>query len=198
MTCVTRLEASSSLHPRRLLRLRVLPMPRRLRITDLRPGDTATVLEVFNGLSQQSRYLRFHTGQPALAPRLMRRLTAVDPHSHVAHIALLDGRPVGLVRWIRFPGEPTAADLAVEVVDDVHGLGVGRALVRRAAVSADAAGIVDFLAYVADGNTSVRDWAVARGAVCDPQDSSALRLPITALIPTRRGRVRLLPRQRRR
>ena len=171
--------------------------PRRLRITDLERGDTATVLEIFNGMSETSRFRRFHTGQPAMAPRMMRRLADIDPGCHVAHIALLDGRPVGLVRWIRFPGQPDVADLALEVIDDAHGRGVGRALVRRAAASASAAGITDFLAYIAVGNRSVRDWATARGAVTDPEDDAAMRLPVTALIPHRRGRVRALPRQRR-
>ena len=196
MSCIVR--SSRRLLPLpAALQQRVLPRPRRLRITDLEPGDTATVLEIFNGMSETSRFRRFHTGQPAMAPRMMRRLADVDPGCHVAHVALLDGRPVGLVRWIRFPGQPDVADLAVEVVDDAHGRGVGRALVRRAAASASAAGITDFLADIAVSNRSVREWATARGAVSDSEDDSAMRLPVTALIPTRRGRVRTLPRQRR-
>ena len=158
---------------------------RRLRITELRGGDTATVLEIFKGLSPRSRFLRFHTGQPQLSRRMLRRLTDIEQDRHVAHVALLGPRPVGLVRWIRFPAATDTAELAVEVVDDAHGHGIGRALIGVAAQSAQRAGVRDFTAFVAPGNHAILQWARGRGAVTDPDDSDVLHLPVAALLPAR-------------
>ncbi|HEY5879085.1 MAG TPA: hypothetical protein VIU11_09245 [Nakamurella sp.] len=71
-------------------------------IVDLVPGDTATIRAVFAGLSPQSRYRRFQTARPDLPAGTLRRLADVRPGHHVVHVALLAGRPVGLVRWIRW------------------------------------------------------------------------------------------------
>ena len=165
----------------------------RLRITELLPGDTATVLAVFEGMSAHSRYLRFQTGAPFLPNRTLRWLADVQSGRHVVHVAFLRDRPVGLVRWIRFPNEPPLAEIAVEVVDEVQGRGIGRTLVGHAARSALAAGIDDFLAYVAVGNRLVRDWARELGAVAEPDDAGALRLPVaplvTAAAASRTGRI---------
>lgn len=170
------------------LRPRPRPPLRRLRISELRSGDTATVLEIFQGLSPRSRFLRFHTGQPVLPLRMLRRLADTDPESHVAHVATIGGRPVGLARWIRFPDLDRTAELAVEVVDDAHGFGIGQALVAEAARSAQRAGVQDFLAYVVPGNRAVLSWARGRGAFGDNADDSLLRLPVAALVPAERRR----------
>jgi len=154
-----------------------------LRIAELESGDTATVLAVFEGLSAHSRYLRFQTGVPTLPMRSLRRLADVQSGRHVVHVASLRGRPVGLARWIRFPGDQSLAEIAVEVVDDVQGRGIGRALVGHAARSARAAGVENFLAYIAVGNRLVRDWARGLGAVAERDDVGALRLPVAPLVP---------------
>lgn len=170
-----------------LTTLRMTGRPRAdhsLRIVELRRGDTATVLAVFQGLSARSRFLRFHTGQPVLPGRMLRRLADTEPLRHVVHVALVGDRPVGLARWIRFPGHrsPTA-EIAVEVVDQAHGRGIGQALVGAAARSAARAGVQEFLAYVVPGNTAVLDWAAELGIPADPADPSALRVPVAALLP---------------
>jgi GNAT superfamily N-acetyltransferase len=159
---------------------------RRLRIAELRSGDTATVLAIFQGMSAHSRFQRFHTGQPVLSHRMLRRLVDVDPERHVAHVALVGNRPVGLVRWIRLQDRARTAELALEVVDDAHGHGIGRALVGVAARSAHQAGVQDFMAYVAPGNRAVLEWARGRGAVADLADDAVLRRPVVSLLPARR------------
>ena len=165
--------------------------PRRLsglRIDELAAGDTATVQAVFEGLSAHSRYLRFHTGVPILPSSTLRRLADVQSARHVVHVAWLKGRPVGLARWIRFPGDTLLAEIAVEVVDEAQGRGIGRALVGHAARSALAVGVEDFLAYVAVGNRVVRDWARALGAVAEPDDAGAMRLPVAVVSASTTGK----------
>lgn len=171
---------------------------RRLQITDLRAGDTATVRRVFDGLSGRSRYLRFHAGRATLPIRMQRGLADIQPDQHVAHVAVLAGRPVGLVRWIRFPDDRRDAELAVEVIDAAQRSGIGRELIRRAARSAVAAGIEHFVGYLSPGNSELRARAISHGGVVDPDDRSLVRLQVGTLLRSLEPRTPQLPRQRRR
>jgi len=106
----------------------------------LRPlerGDTGSVLEVFAGLGDHSRALRFLTPKPRLTAGDLRQLTAVDHCHHVALLAAAPpGRPIGIARFIRDRERPDSADVAVAVVDAWQDRGIGtmlaHGLVRRA------------------------------------------------------------------
>jgi GNAT superfamily N-acetyltransferase len=69
----------------------------------------------------------------------------VSAGRHVAHVAVLAGRPVGLVRWIRWR-DPGPAEIAYEVADAAQRRGIGAQLLSRVGRSAAAAGIEHFLA----------------------------------------------------
>lgn len=101
-------------------------------IRELGAGEAGVLLTVFDGLSAASRFRRFHGAVPTLAPRMVERLSDVDGHRHVA-VAAFDGSgaPIGIARLIGIGAG--RADLAVEVVDDWHGHGVGARLVRAVA-----------------------------------------------------------------
>jgi RimJ/RimL family protein N-acetyltransferase len=105
----------------------------------LAPGDTDTVLEVIAGLGPRSRELRFLAARPRLTEPELRRLAAVDDRDHVALVAWCDHghRPIGIARFVRDPGAPETADVAVSVVDAWQRRGIGTklldALLRRAA-----------------------------------------------------------------
>lgn len=148
-------------------------------IVDLAPGDTATVAAVHAGLSTESRYRRFQSARPALSPGTLRRLAAVQPGVHVVHVAVQGGRPIGLIRWIRW-GAPGCAELAYEVVDAAQGRGVGRALLHRANRSASAHGIEWFLVQVAPGDETLRRRILARGGEPDPGRPGFHRMPVRA------------------
>lgn len=147
-------------------------------VVDLAPGDTATIAAVHAGLSAQSRYRRFQSARPSLPMVALRRLAAVQPGVHVVHVALLSGRPVGLIRWIRW-GAPGCAELAYEVVDAAQGRGVGQALLRHATGSAAACGIEWFLVQVAADDEAQRRRVRARGGEPDPHRPGFHRLPVT-------------------
>lgn len=119
----------------------------------LRPlvGGEVSVLEgVFDGLSRQSRQQRFLVPMPRLPGAARRALANVDGHRHVAWVALVDGVPVGLCRFVRTA--PRTAEVAFEVVDSEQGRGIGSALVDAVATVADAAGITWLEATVAPEN----------------------------------------------
>jgi L-amino acid N-acyltransferase YncA len=153
-----------------------------LRFTDLTAGDTVTVRTVFEGLSMRSRFLRFHAGRAMLPLRMQQRLADVRPGFHQAHVALLDHRPVGIVRWIRYAEEPQSAELAIEVIDAVQDAGIGRQLAARAARSAMAAGVQCFLAFIDESNPDLRVRTLSYGATIDRHDRGLLRLPVQALL----------------
>ncbi|WP_395695634.1 GNAT family N-acetyltransferase [Nocardioides sp.] len=101
-------------------------------------GEAAVVLAVFAGMGPRSRALRFLAPKPRLTGGDVRRLAAVDQHDHVAVLASSahDGLPVGIARFIRDRDVPQSAELALDVVDQWQGRGVGTllldAIVRRA------------------------------------------------------------------
>lgn len=121
-------------------------------VVDLAPGDLETVRAVFDGLSASSRYRRFQSSRAALPGPMLRHLATVRPPDQLAHVAMLDGVPVGLIHWFRLPGT-RIAEVACEVVDAAQHRGIGRSLFRRAAQSAAEHGIDTFVAslFVGDG-----------------------------------------------
>ncbi len=153
-----------------------------LRFADLAAGDTGTIRAVFEGLSVRSRYLRFHAGRSMLPVRVQQRLADVRPGCHEAHVAVLDDRPVGIARWIRFAEEPQSAELAIEVIDAAQSGGIGRQLAARAARSALAAGVQCFLAYIDESNADLRARTLSYGGTIDPYDRGLLRLPVRSLL----------------
>src|SRR2546423_4408075 len=111
-------------------------------IRPLEPGEPELLDQVFAGLSEQSRYQRFHGPKPRLSSTDRAYLAAVDDRDHLAVVALDSrGAPLGLARCVRLRSDPAAADLAAEVVDHWQRQGVGSALVGRLARRAAAVGI---------------------------------------------------------
>jgi GNAT superfamily N-acetyltransferase len=124
----------------------------------LRPREGWPVIAVHEGLSPSSRRLRYSAPTRQLTPRMVRVLTDLRPQDHEAYAAWRGGRPIGIVRWIRTPGAPGAAELALEVVDAEQGVGVGRALAAFAAVQAWRAGVRTMLISVDPDNVRVHHW----------------------------------------
>jgi GNAT superfamily N-acetyltransferase len=102
----------------------------RLRV--LAAGDAATLDSVFDGLSARSRYLRFHGPVPRLTANVRRMLLDVDGERHVAVAAEVwsgsSWSSIGIGRVIRTG--PAVGELAVEIVDEWQGRGVGRRLLE--------------------------------------------------------------------
>jgi len=120
----------------------------------LRPGDRAAVVEVFQGLSDRSRRLRFHGPKPRLPEAEVESLADVGRSGReaVGAIDLVTGEVVGIARFVRDSDDPRSAEVAFEVVDPCQGSGVGSRLLRELASLARRDGIERFTAYVVAGN----------------------------------------------
>jgi len=104
----------------------------RLSMRPLTRDDRDGMLALFHRLSAESRWRRFMSPKPTLAPRELDYLTDVDHITHVAFTAVdeRDGSLVGVARYVRHAGSETSAELAVEVVDELQRRGIGTALCR--------------------------------------------------------------------
>jgi RimJ/RimL family protein N-acetyltransferase len=110
--------------------------------------------------------MRFLARKDQLSAAELRYLTDVDHHDHEALGAVdqADGRGVGVARYVRDAEDPHAAEIAVTVVDDWQGRGLGTELLARLSDRARQAGIRRFTATVAYGNTAMTGLLQNMGA----------------------------------
>lgn len=109
-----------------------------VRLRDIQPSDKPRLTRFHDRLSAETRYRRYHAVKGALTRGDLRYLTEVDGHRHVALVAQdADGELQAVARAVGpLEGDPSRAELAVVVADDVQDGGIGRelvsALLRRA------------------------------------------------------------------
>ncbi len=129
----------------------------RAAIRPVQSGDAALLAEGFAGLSAQSRHQRFLTGKAELSAAELRYFTHVDHRNHEALGALSQpgGRGLGIARYIRDPDRPEAAEVAVAIIDEWQGRGLGTELLSRLAEQAYQEDIRYFTALVASENVAV-------------------------------------------
>jgi GNAT superfamily N-acetyltransferase len=156
-----------------------------------RPGDGGLLVAGFARMSPESRYRRFLAPVPRLTDSMLTFLTSVDGADHRAWGALVDepGGEVGagVVRWVRTKADPAVAELAVTVIDDYQGRGLGGLLLDVAVLDAYAFGVERFEGLVLAENSSSRRMLARGGATLRPDGGSVLAYtlplgPRTALL----------------
>ena len=106
----------------------------------LRRGETEPVQAVFDSMSADARAQRYLTGMPPRLPAAMlAALANVDGDHHVAWLAEVGGRAVGVARYVVVA--PAVAEIALEVADDHQGRGIGTLLVDALTTTAVTRGI---------------------------------------------------------
>jgi GNAT superfamily N-acetyltransferase len=126
-----------------------------LYLREIRPDDKERLLESMKCLSEQSRQRRFLGPKPTLSPRELRYLTEVDGHDHYAIVAVpVDDEEhiVAVGRFVRSVDDPTGAEAAITVCDDLQGKGLGSLLARRLTDAARDRGIDKLTASIAAEN----------------------------------------------
>ena len=125
----------------------------------IRPDDKSLLVGGFQRLSEESRLRRFLAPISELSEEQLRYLTEIDYVDHFAWVALLADDPgvgIGVGRYIRIRDEPDVAEVAITIVDDYQGKGLGTLLLGLLAATARVAGITKFRAYVLEDNLPMR------------------------------------------
>jgi GNAT superfamily N-acetyltransferase len=139
----------------------------RVRIRQVRPSDEDLLLSGFEQLSPTSRYRRFLSPVPELSRGMVRYLIDVDHHNHEAVVALDDAAEngLGIARYVRDQRRPETAEVAVTVIDEWQGRGLGTLLLDAISVRAHDEGITTFTALMLAENKEMLDLLKALGPV---------------------------------
>ena len=126
-------------------------------IRQVRSTDAPLLADGFARLSAASRQMRFLGVKKELSAAELRYFTDVDHHDHEALGALdrAGGHGVGIARYVRDADDPQAAEIAVTIVDDWQGRGLGTELLAQLSDRARQEGIRRFTALTDPGNVAV-------------------------------------------
>lgn len=128
-------------------------------------GDFELLAAAAPRLSERTLWLRFWGAVPTLPAAYLRSTEERWPRWWDA-VAALDGSDlVGWAEYGRYPAEPQTADVAVCVVDDEQGHGVGTDLLAALIERARGAGLVSVHADIAPFNERARrGWVRVTGS----------------------------------
>jgi RimJ/RimL family protein N-acetyltransferase len=170
----------------------------RVLIRPVQSADAPLLADGFARLSATSRWMRFLTPKKELSPAELRFLTDLDHHDHEALGALdhRDGRGVGVARYVRQADDPWGADIAVTIVDEWQGRGLGTELLARLSDRAREENIQRFTALVAAENVAVGGLLRNARARLVGRESDTLEYEISLVPAAGQARVpgALLPR----
>jgi GNAT superfamily N-acetyltransferase len=124
-------------------------------IRPIEPDDKGLVRTFYHELSDRSRRLRFLVPTSEISDEDLEYLTDVDHRRHEAVMALEGDRMVGVARYVRTPGQRESAEVAVVVVDDRQGEGIGTTLLDDLTKRARENGITRYTALVSRDNDIV-------------------------------------------
>jgi GNAT superfamily N-acetyltransferase len=136
---------------------------RSIAIRAIHPDDRVNLQDIWQHLSEQSKYYRFFVPKKELSDKELAYYSEIDFRNHVGLLAIVIENgvqvPVGVGRYI-VSGESEdrrVAEVALTVEDDYHGLGIGTLLLTHLTEIARAKGIEEFRAFVLTENRKMRE-----------------------------------------
>ena len=156
-----------------------------LTIRPIVPADAEIETAFLEGLSAETRYLRFHGGGVRADAATIKRFTDIDYRSHMALVAtvMLDDAElqVGVARYV--VAEDGSAEFAIVVADQWQGCGLGQRLMSSLIAHAIAAGVPALYGDVLAANISMlalmRKLGFTIEAHPDGGELRRARLPLT-------------------
>jgi protein lysine acetyltransferase len=127
----------------------------RVVIRPIRPSDSERLADSRGRFSEESMRRRFLSPKPRLTNAELRYLTEVDGQDHYALVATaLDDLDaiVATARWIRDVDDPTTAEAAIIVADELQRKGLGKRLAHELADAAADRGVRRFTATMLSDN----------------------------------------------
>lgn len=164
----------------------------------LRPEDRDHLLAAWEHLSPRSRQMRFLHPMGKMPEALLDKLLSVDAEDHIAWTARTpDGRGLGIARYIRAAHGAPEAEMAITILDEAQGLGLGSLLLGIIMRSAVAHGVTRFTGLVLAENRGMRHLIADLGGSFDfsfgSGDALSFEIPVPAraeaLPDTQTGRV---------
>jgi acyl-CoA synthetase (NDP forming)/ribosomal protein S18 acetylase RimI-like enzyme len=121
------------------------------------PEDTDLLVEFYEQVSAESKYLRFFAPMPRLSDRDVERFTHVDHVDRVAFVLTVGGKMVAVGRYDREPRRPDGsggneAEVAFLVQDAHQGRGIAQLLLEHLAQAGRERGVDKFVAEVLPEN----------------------------------------------
>lgn len=121
----------------------------------VRPDDDELFRRLWQRLSRETIYRRFHAPVRRIPAESVRRLVEVDHDLREAVVGVVGGEVVGVARYDRSPADLRTAEFAIVVEDAWQGFGLGRQLLGELAGLAAARGVEVLTATVQPDNDRV-------------------------------------------
>jgi RimJ/RimL family protein N-acetyltransferase len=150
-------------------------------VRTLAAGEVAVVQQVFDGLSERSRYERFLGAKPTLSRDDLALLSAVDHDNHEVLVAVdpVTGSAVAEAHLVRDRCDRSVAEVAFAVADDWQGRCLGTRLASLLAARARELGIHRVHASMLSGNTRSRALMRRMGRVVNRSyEGAAIELEV--------------------
>jgi acetyltransferase len=141
----------------------------------IRPEDAAIEMEFVDGLSPESRRLRFQSALRGLTPTMLARFTQIDYDREMAFIAVDETsgieHEVGVARYMVLP-DGKSCEFAIVVADTWQGRGLGHRMMQRLIEVARSRGVEEMIGWVLTSNSAMLEMVQNLGfkVAADPED----------------------------
>ncbi len=120
------------------------------------PDDAPRVRDFYEHLGDTSTYYRFFGLRRAIPDREVAALVAPELPRHATLLACMGDEIVGVGELHVLDADPTSAEVAFAVTDDLHGQGIATLLLEDLAVVAEQVGVQRLVAETLPGNTAMQ------------------------------------------
>lgn len=138
---------------------------KRINVRYVLPGDEAYFIDIFEHMSEESRYQRFNQTHNNLSLQKMKaeahQMIEVTLHNGNGLIAFaeVEGEtavPIAVARYVKMDEE--TAEAAMSVRDDMHGQGIGTILFKQLIEEAKRDGLNTLVGLMQNSNTAM--WVI--------------------------------------
>ncbi len=128
-------------------------------IREILPSDKEYLRLGLKEMSPESKRQRFQSGKSDFSEKELKFLTEIDYVNHMCFVAYLslenENTPAGIIRGIRDPHQPNKLEVAVTIIDQFQGRGLGLKLMSELKTWALKNKITHFVGDLHNSNTKM-------------------------------------------